>query len=405
LRSALEATLAEDPDDRATLVAYADLLAEEDDPRGEFISAQLALEDPKLTAAQRKKWKAREVDLLHEHERAWLGELAGYLVDRDASDLVAEYFRDEQTIQHRWERGFLVAVEVQYLTRRLAQALAAEPAARFLRELRVFRDPGFGDYGEIDPPPRRVRLPRGVSEDESLNLFELLGSPCLANLRVFQMGNETGGETDWVDCHCYTSGLEHAIRQMPRIEELHLMAKHYSTRSLFSLTSLSRLRVLHVEHHSDYPIGALARNPAVTNLERLFLHPHFSDYEWFDRPGLGYLAYDKLRALVASPHLGKLTHLHFRVSSAGDRGIRLLVESGFLDRLKVLDLRHGRVTDEGAKLLCDCPAARRLERLDLSRNQLTDAGVAALRALGPHVRCDDQHEVGSTEYLHEGDFE
>src|SRR5436190_22265883 len=52
-RRALEQALAEDPDDLAAHSAYADLLVELGDPRGEFIQVQLALEREGLDAAER----------------------------------------------------------------------------------------------------------------------------------------------------------------------------------------------------------------------------------------------------------------------------------------------------------------------------------------------------------------
>ena len=45
LRLALEQALVENPDDLAAHAAYADLLMEEGDPRGEFIQVQLALDE------------------------------------------------------------------------------------------------------------------------------------------------------------------------------------------------------------------------------------------------------------------------------------------------------------------------------------------------------------------------
>src|SRR5581483_12257097 len=47
LRQAMEQSLAANPDDLATHMAYADHLVELGDPRGEFIQVQLALEDPR----------------------------------------------------------------------------------------------------------------------------------------------------------------------------------------------------------------------------------------------------------------------------------------------------------------------------------------------------------------------
>src|SRR5207249_2522467 len=69
LREALEAALAEDPDDVATHAAYADLLTEQGDPRGEFIQVQLALEDESRPAKERRELQQRERDLLHAHAR------------------------------------------------------------------------------------------------------------------------------------------------------------------------------------------------------------------------------------------------------------------------------------------------------------------------------------------------
>ena len=44
-RAALELALAANPDDFATHAAYADLLTEQGDPRGDYVRLQLALED------------------------------------------------------------------------------------------------------------------------------------------------------------------------------------------------------------------------------------------------------------------------------------------------------------------------------------------------------------------------
>ena len=75
-REALEAALAAAPDDLAAHMAYGDLLSEQGDPRGEFVQVQLALEDERRPAAERKELQRRERELLDAHEREWLGELA-----------------------------------------------------------------------------------------------------------------------------------------------------------------------------------------------------------------------------------------------------------------------------------------------------------------------------------------
>jgi uncharacterized protein (TIGR02996 family) len=414
MREALEEALAADPDDVATAMAYADYLQEQGDPRGEFVSVQLALEDEKRPATERKQLRRREEELLQAHEREWLGEpLAHYLLD---------HIEAEPRSEHRWQRGLLAHLRVQSLTRAFAQALAAAPAARFLRTLHVEGEARYWDLEEVPPPPPRVPTPQGVREH--WELLELIGAPCLATLRVFQMGDVDGEPPadGWGDCHTYAAGLEHVLAGMTRIEELHLLCKEYDIDHLFALPNLDRLRVLRVYHFGvrgnageraryEYPLDVLAANPALGNLTHVLFHPHQEEYHPAHygrgrRPS--FLPLGQVRALVRSPHLKKLTHLQLRLSNMGDEGCEVLVASGILRRLTWLDLRHGCVTDDGARLLAACPDVAHLEHLDLSRNALTIEGIRALQAAGVRLRAvspltDQEQEEES--YLFEGDGE
>src|SRR3954453_17448027 len=105
LRQALEQALVENPDDRAAHAAYADLLTEQGDPRGEFISVHLALEDETRPPGERNRLQAREAELLRAHEREWLGDLAPFLLDeKDVSD----WRRKNNKINRcRWSSGWL----------------------------------------------------------------------------------------------------------------------------------------------------------------------------------------------------------------------------------------------------------------------------------------------------------
>src|SRR5438876_12253455 len=81
MRAALEAAILAHPEDIANHMAYADWLAEQGDPRGEFIQVQMRLEQEGLKAADRKKLQKREQELLKKYEREWLGSLAGPVLD------------------------------------------------------------------------------------------------------------------------------------------------------------------------------------------------------------------------------------------------------------------------------------------------------------------------------------
>src|SRR5262249_27933167 len=185
-------------------------------------------------------------------------------------------------------------------------------------------------------------------------------SPCLRNLRVFQMGDIEGDnlpsnlhpDFDKEDpigwCHTSANGLEHVIAGMPNIEELTLLCKQYDIDRLVSLPNLGRRRVLRLSHfvaphnHRDrkryaYPLNKLAANPALGNLTHLLFHPHYpeshKEREDWDHPP-SFLPLKQVRALLRSPYLRRLTHLQLRISDMGDEGVRLLIESGVLRQVK-----------------------------------------------------------------------
>jgi uncharacterized protein (TIGR02996 family) len=418
MRETFEQAILESPDDLAGYAAYADWLQEQGDPRGELIRVQLALEDERLPRAEHAALHARYRELLDRHERDWLGELATHLLGRAEDDT------SRPRTDHDWVRGFLTSLTAQTLTMRFAQALASAPAARFLRDLWVRSQALYWDMEEPDPPPPRVPTPAGLRQH--WELLELICAPCLRNLRGFQMGDAddeppADDATAWAHCHTEAPGLEHLIAGMPRVEKLHLLCKCYDIERVFALRNLGNLGVLRVSYAGvrgsrddrrryEYPLDVLAANPTLTNLTHLFFHPHHPEnYTEYRRGGQrSFLPLEQVRALVASPHLPRLTHLQLRLSNMGDAGVRLLIDSGILKRLKWLDLRHGCVSDEGAQLLAACPDAARLEHLDLSRNAVTADGLALLRAAGVPARAEAPQtavELAEEAYLYEGDSE
>jgi uncharacterized protein (TIGR02996 family) len=395
MREALEGALFANPMDLASHMAYADYLAEQGDPRGEFIQVQLALEDEGKPAQERKRLQQREQELLAAHEREWLGGLAPVLLD------LSEYRRKNgYESRWRWARGWLENLNLWQLDLPAARALADCPAARLLRQSRI-------DYCGYDTK-YRAEPGDGIPEgSEYPNLYPLARAPFLPHLRVFQLGEavdfdnvnfEEGSGEGVYNSGAVAHGLVRLAAKMERVEELRLYAQAVRTDKLFALPNLTNLRVLVVYHNRMYPLEVLAANPALRNLTALRMHPaHNEDGSCLPLAGV--------RELVHSPHLTSLKELHLRASDLSDEGCAEIVRSGILKRLEVLDLRFGRVTDAGAKALAECPDVRRLRRLNLEDNQLTDAGRALLRGLGIDVRCQWQSEVGSEDYLYSGDME
>ena len=410
-REVLEAALADDPDDLAAHAAYADLLIEQGDPRGEFVRVQLALEDESLPAKERKKLQKREKELLAAHERAWLGELAPLLLGTPEEQRAMfaaqlhpshrnriEYLAEHIHFRHGWARGWLDRLECENLTVEMARTLGRAPIARLLRALVCYRDGPGGVYQYADGPD----IPRERFGFISLEVLAHYPA-AIRNLRVFQYGREVDPEEDRYDVGTQFNRLAPLVERMPRLEELSIFGHIYGREAgrpdltrIFSLPTLTNLRVLQHYHGHAYPLEALAENPALGRLTHLLCFPHSFAGEYDDqlrRMTRTIITPAGVRAVVNSPHLTSLTHLQLRCCDGGDAMAEEIVKSGVLKRLKVLDLRHGFITDEGARRFARCRDAKKLEVLDLINNRLTDAGIAALEAAGVRVRADRQQEA------------
>jgi uncharacterized protein (TIGR02996 family) len=400
-REALEEAIRESPDDRAAHSAYADLLTEEGDPRGEFIQVQLALEGPGLPRKEREQLKRRERKLRQQHEREWLGPLAGVLLDQTELE---DWQRDLRRYHSRplWRHGVLSGLYFGRLTLDAARALRdSTDRLACLRELRIPHVP-LQEYGTYDPGTEV--LSSGQFDTVAFNA--LTTWPLWRQVRVLQLGDFE--EEDYGEHSGFGSRVdgEHAgeiLRQMRDVEELYLFARNLDP--AFSLPR-PRLRVLQYYHGDYYTAGELAKNSSLANLTHLLIHPH----EPTEFPTLAQQDFD---ALVRSSHLPRLEHLRLRLHDLGDAACRSLVDSGILERLETLDLRHGTITDEGARLLAACPDFSHLETLDISRNCLSDEGIALLRATRVRIEAGWQgalqrYEGGGEsyhEYLYEGDQE
>jgi uncharacterized protein (TIGR02996 family) len=341
LRRALEEALAEAPDDRAAHMAYADLLTEEGDPRGELISVQLALEDESLPAGTRAELRRREADLLERHLRDWLGDLGPHLLDQ--AGVSAYQRRNGEAFRFRLARGWIDFLDVPCLDVALAQKLCAAPLARLIRSL-VLRH-------SYDEPSERHRDPHWPP------LEALESAPFLRVLRTVQLGPEPTDEydVDRVDeeeggnvydgpCpfHADNGGEVPLLAKMTSVEEVNLFAT-FDDEELYSLPNLHHLRVLRLYHGHAYRLDLLAENSSVRRLTHLLTHPHAGEDSC--------LPLDVVRAFLHSPAARALRHLQLRLSDMGDKGVGEVIRSGVLAHLDVLDLRHGCVTDRGARAL------------------------------------------------------
>ncbi len=86
------------PDDDAPRMVYADWLQERGDPRGEFITLQLAVARGDATRASR----TRQAALLAEHMKAWLGPLASMV--KSTTVKFARGFLDACELKGTWDQ-------------------------------------------------------------------------------------------------------------------------------------------------------------------------------------------------------------------------------------------------------------------------------------------------------------
>jgi uncharacterized protein (TIGR02996 family) len=391
LRTALEEAIVANPDDQAAHSAYADLLMEQGDLRGEFIQVQFALEDPACTEARHKELKRRELDLLA-HERDWLGPL-GPIV------LGPRRFGGEPAGLTGWARGWLESLYLGWFDLAAARALVHCPVARVLRRLDLHHVLWY----EVGEEPQEGTLPEdNIPVDEPFTaLYALRDAAFLPHLRWLRIGEEVNFDHGHSNNEAQGEGLVEVVEKTTMLDELHVLAHGVALDRLFGLTNLCRLRCLVVYHHPEvYPLEVLAANPALPALETLRLHPAHTDPDQS-----AFLPRAGVVALVRSTHFPGLRNLYLHGSDLGDEGCKDIVESGILKRLKVLDLRHGCIHDDGARTLASCPDIRRLEHLSLADNELSETGCAVLRGLGIDVRLDNQHQPGDDDYLMSGDME
>jgi uncharacterized protein (TIGR02996 family) len=384
--------------------AFADSLTEQNDPRGEFMQVQIALEDETASAAERKKLQANEKKLLAAHEREWLGPLAEFTLDGKKE---SRYRDGKQTdplppVEHSFERGWLGRVVFDDLNVNQARALSACPSAKLLREIVIY-SVMYDDSG-YEPGPD---IPEDT-DSEFPSLASLCRCPHLQAVRVFGMDNLEDN-----NCHLNGELAHHIIKQMPNIEEIRLFAHRVDANKLFALP-MPNLTTITLFHSVKYPLDKLAANKTLTNLETIRCHPHAMEYDNDDDDDEGgaYIRLKHLRAICRSPHLTKLKHLCLRLTDFGDEGVQEIISSGLLKRLRVLDLQGGCISDEGAAALAASPDLKKLELLNLRSNALTDIGVRAIRATNIKADVSNQHtttsraEAGDTpEYLYEGDIE
>jgi uncharacterized protein (TIGR02996 family) len=271
LRQALEAALAENPDDLAAHMAYADHLMEQGDPLGESIQVQLALESPGNTTAQRDNLHRREQELARAHHREWLGGLAGPLLGEEGQ--VSLFFQVHgikgQNGSVSFHRGWLARMFIRRLDAETASALVAAPQTRLLWQLRI---------------------------DSCRPNASLAAARYLGQVRRFDLGARDDS-VPWV---------VETLRHMPRLEELRIQATGYSVIDLLRLPVMGKVRVLGLAGMTNLACQWLSHAAVLSQLRVLDL----SDSLITD---------EGARFLASAPDLAHLDRLDIQGTEVGRR--------------------------------------------------------------------------------------
>jgi uncharacterized protein (TIGR02996 family) len=365
-REMLEAAIAADFDDVAAHAAYADLLAEAGDPRGEYIQLRLAVEDRNQSPRLLREWGERATRIYQQHERDWLGPLAPFLLDRARPTIEPV----APNIEFTFRRGWLTDLDVLEVRHAFTTVLARAPEIRMLQSLTLRSTGQVTNYDAVVP---------------------LLKCPYFGTVKSFTLG-----DPDAYGCTANGSLAVSLVEKMPELRELDVRADRVGAPLLFS-RPLPHLHTLHVDFLGFPWLKALAENQSLTNLERLFLWVRDAGAP-ADPTGAGEslpggpdeFAASELRLFLSAPHLDRLADLALRTHLIGDAGCAEIARSGVLRRLKRLDLRNCGITDTGAEALTRSPDLGHLDWLDVGANRLTPAGVARLQESDIRVQSDSQ---------------
>lgn len=226
-REALEAALAAEPESVALHSAYADLLIEEGDPRGEYIRLELALEDLYLSDRDRRLIKKQSDRLLKKYESLWLGSFQQYLQNEIYSQLFSVH----------WKRGWIESIFFPSISTLDINAIQHCEAIRLLRSISL-----------------RQALPAKHHPDRTATSFESIVLVLKElPLHRFALGNIICGD----------SAVEILVKQRFYSELTHLSLNHCSMTDdgaivLANTPHTRNLKTLEINDNYLSPIGIAA---------------------------------------------------------------------------------------------------------------------------------------------------
>ncbi|MDQ3300764.1 MAG: TIGR02996 domain-containing protein [Myxococcota bacterium] len=349
--AALEAAIADDPDDAQAYAVYGDWLQRRGDPRGELIALQLAAAAEAARPGAKPAKSPRSATTiavgkhLAKHAPRLLGDLARLVRD----------LRDPAAPPLIWGNGFIRRVELaSEAGRPLADAVAeilAHPSGRFVVELAL----------------------RATAPTDAAEVVAKLAHRAPASLRELDLFARVPLKT-----------LDRLWPRVARLRRLTVTAPNFKLGDL-ELPALERARFLAGSMSSE-AIRSIADAPWPV-LERL-------EIRFCGRYGSSKADFHDLRTLLQRDDLPKLTHLRLRGAPFAGAITRTLIDAPIGDQLQVLDLANGNVSPADLQHLArHAGAFSSLKEIWLHFDHLTQAMQPALAGVAKHVLSDARAPV------------
>lgn len=380
-----------DPADDAPRLIFADWLDEREDPRGEFIRVQVALDRLPTDDPRRPELLAREGTLLGRFADAWAEPLRGLVGGPE------------------FRRGFVEAVnaEARTFVRRAPDLFRLAP----VRHVR-FLDVGSA-LGRLMDCPFLARLwaitifAQHIDDRLTRALVE---SPHLGGLRALHLGRNRVG-----DRGAERLAWSPRFRHLVELDLSDNAVGDTGARAIAGSANLAALEVLELRRNelTRIGLGYLCGSAVLDQLRHLGLSLNYVGSSQEGSPPAGGVV--RLEALDLSenglgpagvtmlttlPGLGGLARLALDRNEVGNAGTAILARWSGAATLQSLRLAGNQIGDMGARSLARSPYLHQLVELDLSDNPVHDPGAFAflhtsalprLRRLGlPHLGVSPQ---------------
>ncbi len=376
----------EQPDDDSLRLIYADWLEEHDDPRGEFIRIQCALDRMPESDSRYPALNDRYSELLRHYEATWLEPLDTALhscirFGRGLPEYVDLPLVDFMRNAHILSRLGPIRHVCLSQVRDYAESLALCPFLDRIESL----DLRFNELLATDLKPL-AELLRPVEKGlRRLTELSMAGNPIGpegVRLLTHSMEGNNLRCLDLVDAELGAAGAEILVNWggFAHLSELHVdcnalrdpgvvFLSRWEKAGVPSVRAESPLRVLSLIDNEITPVGIrlLAQSPRFGGLADL-------------RLGHNPLGNSGVEALASGHILTNLTSLDLSATRMSASGARALAAHGRFPRLERLDLAHNQIGTAGAIALARSTNLSRLKWLDLSGNEIGDDGAKALAA-------------------------